>query len=337
MNRQDFSDLSPDQLYAGFNQVRRHLSGRFEAEHSSERDAQRRRAWLEKRPKEIDRRLLKACGITHEEIEKGLAAESAAYRAHCESVAERDQATSGDPDFGLPRVPDSGTSAAFPYAVVVIGDTAKAVEALDSEASGNPDAWKVAGFSARQEFFLELVGSGTGFYDASLIPEYNTSTYLAIQWYFLHVPFGDGEWSCSASPWFHGAYHVWSEDYFLTSRYAGVSMAASLCLLPFGYPSPKYQAMQCTSHTIIKEQGQNIDDARWGGWIPSLAKLAPEPAHRQKPHWIIVTAFGQVAVRGYAHARLDFAKGYTTSGSVEGGSYRATKYGVYCDKATIHW
>jgi hypothetical protein len=105
--------------------------------------------------------------------------------------------------------------------------------------------------------------------------------------------------------------------------------------LPFGYPSPKYHDMQSSGDRVIDYGGQNIDRSRWGGWLPKLDKLSPYPAHRQKPHWIIVTAHGQTTVRGYAHAKLNFAKGITSSGS--GISYRETKYGLYCPTATIHW
>lgn len=335
MNADVLLGLSPDQLYESFNEVRRHFADQFEAEFAQGQDSELRAAWLEKRPKELDRQLFKTLGLTLEAIEQQVAEEGKEYKAHHELVGQRDVLSSPDPHFGLPVVPSANSSAAFPYATVVLGQTEEAIEAFGGEASGNPDAWKLAGFSARQEFFLERWGSGTGFYDFSLIPEYNSHDFLAVQWYFIHMPFGDGEWSCSAKPWFHGAYDVWSDDHFLTSRYASVEMTARICLLPFGIPVPRYHDMQCSSDTVIDEGGPNIDKARWGGWVPTLAKLSPYPVHRQKPHWIIVTVNGQATVRGYAHAKLDFAKLYTSSGS--GMSYRETKYGIYCHTATIHW
>lgn len=339
MDQDSLSGLSPEELYAGFTAARRLVSGAVEAEHAEGRDAEIRTAWLEARRKVLDRDVLGKLGLTHEELAMQAEAEETAYLQHAGVRLDGQPRQSDDPGFGLRSVPAPGTVPAHPYAVVAVGRNRDTIANFAAEASANPDAWTMAGYSERQEFFLDIRGKGTGLYDFSFIPEYNSFDWMEVQWYFLHIPFGDGDgdWSCSARPWLHGAYRVWSDDWFLTSRFASVAMTARLCLLPFGYPAPKYHDAQYASAVAIDEGGQNIDKSRWGGWLPKLAPLAPLPNHRQKAHWIIVSVFGQVTVRGLAHARLDFKRFWTSTGSKEGGSYRETKYGVYCPPATIHW
>lgn len=333
----DYADLTPEELYSCFTDLRHHLNKTDEARFDHSQSEQRHQSWMEHRPKELDRKVIETLGLSMGDIERNSEKTREARRVYMDENEAKKTRLQPDTSLGLHAMPLPRTKPCFPYAVSKVGTTKHALESYDGEGTGNPDAWKILGFEARQPLELRLRGEGTGLYDFSLAPECTTHDGGSVHWFFLNVPFGDGAWSCSAKPQFHGEYSVWSDDGFFSSTYARARFGASLTLVPFGNPQPLIHLLQRTSTEVFNLGGQNVNDWRQDTWVAPLAKLAPHPGYENRPHWIVVSAWGTVSVRGDAYAHLVFDRNWSQSGPYPDGSYKTTKWGIYCDTTKIHW
>lgn len=329
MTARDFSTITPEALFEDFTQIRQHLSKTDEAAHAARVDTDRALAWQERRPKDLDRRAFEALGLTIEDLERQAREEGEAYDAFRAAHQVAPPQARADPTFGLHPMPLPGTTAAFPYAVVKAGPDMAALESFDAEGTGNPDAYKLGDFHARQSIFLELRLTGSGLYDFSFLPEYLTTKSASVYWYFLHVPDGQRDWHCTARPWFHGAYSVWADDAWYNSKFARVAAAASVHLVPFGHHHSTQDPWQTQTKVVFQEGGENVNTHRPDDWLPEFA-LSPYAAYRNVAHWIIVSASAFVDARGQSHAQVDFKRYWTP------GPRTKTKYGIYCHGVKIH-
>jgi hypothetical protein len=332
----EYADLSPADVYESFTHLRRHLIKRFEEQHDDQEEVARREQWQEVRSEELDQNVLGSLQLTVDDIDRQMDEASAAHLAFAAQFDDREPLVQSDPGFGLHAMPQPNTGSAFPYAVGRIATTTDQLDGFDGEVTGNPDAWKLSSHETRQGLELIRRGHGSGLVSIWW-PEYTPTYVQELHWCFLHMPFGDGEWSCSATPWFHGEYYVWSDDGPFSSTYARADLGASITLIPFGSPHPLVHLAQSADEKVLGIGGSNVGSWRQDHWWAHLPELTPHASQRQKPHWIVVSAWGAVAVRGASVAQLRFDNGLSQSGPYEDGSYKINKWGVYCHTAKIHW
>lgn len=327
--------VDPGVVRESFDQVSRGIAAEVEHRRRTAERREARAAWNRRRPIDLDRTVLDRLGLTPELFKKYEADEREARTEHYARFVKPDVEDPVHPGALPPRPRTAETGAPgspvqpIPYAVMGVASDRALLEASFPDAENhNPHTVLLLG-KEHQKLYINLWGSGSGMYDFSFAPEFDSVRWQEVLWFFLHIPQESvSGWVVDPWVWLHGSFACWADDKPLwSSKYARVKAEASIEVLPLG---EHFNAAALDRNvTVIDHHGQHVDESAWGGWLPNFGWISPQPSHYLRPHWIIVRVAGECQVRGYSHALLNFANGCSTSGSVEAGTYKETEYGVY--------
>ncbi|MDX1436260.1 MAG: hypothetical protein R3335_05590 [Anaerolineales bacterium] len=336
-------DLDEKQLRQEFKQLSASLAKAVEASHQAQEETDLHAVWARRRPTRSVRAAYEKMGLGRDDLDEYAAEADEVYQDYYQSELKPQLVDSTHPIDWVPEEREEepaieGATRATPYAVMAVSDdVALLEESFPGGEVHNPYAVRVEG-SKRENFYMNFFGQGSGL--VGLWPGHNNNRFYELYWFFLHVPIKPVFWFSTGRVWLHGSIRCWADDApFLSSKYAEINMSVGMHLVPLGVPNTALGSKSSpslwsphSSHTVdqvIHYAGQNIDVARWGGWLPELQWLWPKPAHYTKPHWIIVSARGHCSYRGTSHTMLNFEKGYSSTGSYGTPSYKVDPYGIY--------
>lgn len=322
--------LDPEYVAASYEKMRGLLVESVERENRQQTAIDRRREWLARRPNAVDEQLHDRIGMRHEEVEALLAAESDAYREYYRSLeTERTQAPRIEHPLGPSylKLQDPDAILATPYAVLgVASDRAMLRDDFIEEEIHNPYAQK-QDINIRRPLFVDLWGSGSGLYDWSFLPEYDTVRWAEVSWVHLYDPKwnpgSNPNWSYYAHVWFHGTIACWSDDSWWNSREAGIDVTTSVITIPVSIPQMTQfwwlYMPSASSWQTIGYKDDNINLYHTDLW-KRVYKTSPSSWQRQIAQWVIVRVRSYVSVRGLAHAMTNFSSGGQPS----------LPFGTYC-------
>lgn len=306
--------------------------------------------WRDLRPKNSDKFFQDKLGLTPEKVEAWLAEKSRAYHEYFASQIEPIFAQEKHLDWE-PGPVDSDMlnplrRQPIPYATLVVSSNPDLMTNVPPDAEMHNPWYQLQKTPSRQEIHIDRRGQGSGLYDWSLIPDYNSVDYKNIYWIYLYVPsreFG------AATAWFAyakllgiGEWDCWADDEWYNSLFARILLRLKVYLQPLYYSSPFplggpiAPEIRRLETTIFDVGGQNIDWHRWGGFLRELGPLDPNPWQMLEPHWIVVNAYAECQWRGTSWANIDFKNGWVSSGSKESGTYKRDQYGIYCYDVSVY-